>query len=348
MTNITTFDTDIFADVVGQEKAKSKLGFFLNGHKNTGVVPALIFSASKGGGKTYLAKEFRKGLIQREGDDAGQRKPLHAINCAGLKRKAFFEYIIKHRLWEKEVTILLDEAHGIAHDLAENLLTILQPNAENRNEFTYDDFVLDFDLKKITWLFATSEIHKMNKPLLDRLERIDLEDYQPHHLAEIIRRNMKDVQFDDSVLENEVVTVLRGNARSAQKMAGHFKSYLGKVTTFFSEDWAEVKKALGIMPLGLTPLEIRVLEILKEHKETSLTRLAAVTGMSPEAVRQDIEMSLQRLDLMAITTMGRSLTVKGHIYLNDLKTATRWRTHSSRVISSNFVARFLCPRSKWS
>lgn len=317
---ITTTHIDIFADVVGQDKAKSKLSFFLHGHRNNGVVPALIFSAAKGVGKTYLAKEFRKGLLQRNGDDAGQRKPLYPINCTGLKRKAFFEFIIKNRLWEKEVTILMDEAHGMGNCLAESLLTILQPNAENRNEFTYDDYILDFDMSRITWMFATSEIHKLNKPLLDRLERIDLEEYQPHHLAEIIQRNLKTVSFDNGVLD-DVVTVLRGNARSAQKMAGHFKSYLGNLTTFFMEDWQEVKKALGINPLGLTPLEIRVLEILKEHKETSLTRVAAVTGMSPEAVRQDIEMSLQKLDLLQITTAGRSLTVKGHNYLDNLVSA---------------------------
>jgi len=316
----TTTEIDIFADVVGQEKAKSKLGFFLRGHQNTGVVPALIFSAAKGVGKTYLAKEFRKGLIQREGEDKGQRKPLHIIPCTKLGRKGFFDYVIKNRLWEKEVAILLDEAHGMRDELAESLLTILQPNAENRNEYTYDDYILDFDMKRITWLFATSEVHKLNKPLLDRLERIDLEEYKPYHLVEIIRRNLKTVDFDDGVLE-DVVTILRGNARSAQKMAGHFKSYLGNLTTFFMEDWIAIKKALGINPMGLTPLEIRVLQILKEHKETSLTRLAAVTGMSPEAVRQDLEMNLQKIDLLQVTTAGRSLTVQGHNYLESLVAA---------------------------
>lgn len=312
-------EIDVFSEVVGQEKAKSKLNFFLRGHKNTGVVPALVFSAAKGIGKTFLAKEFRKGLLQREGDDAGQRKPLYTINCSTIRNQTqFFDLIIKNRWWEKEITLLLDEAHRIPNDLAESLLTILQPNAENRNEFNFQDYVLDFDMKKITWLFATSEVHKLNKPLLDRLERIDLEEYEAHHLAEIIRRNLKDVQFDEGVLEKEVVTVLRGNARSAQKMAGHMKSYLGNLTTFFMEDWREMKRALGINPMGLSPIEIRVLNILKEHKETSLTRIAAVTGMSPEAVRQDIEMNLQKLDLLQISTAGRSLTVKGHKYLEDL------------------------------
>lgn len=311
--------SEVFADVVGQVKAKSKLSFFLKGHENTGVVPALVFSAAKGIGKTYLAKEFRKGLLVREGEDAGQRKPLHTINCATLKNaKQFFEWIISNRLWEKETTLLLDEAHQIPNDLSESLLTVLQPNAENRNSLTFQDYVLDFDMKKTSWLFATSEIHRLNKPLLDRLERVDLEDYTPCHLAEIIRRNLKDVQFEDGLLEKEVVTVLKNNARAAQKIAGHIKSYLGKMTTFFFEDWASIKESLGIMPLGLSPLEIKILQILKEHKETSLTRLSAVTGMSANAVRQDLESPLLRLDLMQITTGGRSLTVKGHEYLKGL------------------------------
>lgn len=318
MTN-STADTDIFADVVGQERAKNKLNFFLRGHRNTGVVPAIVFEAAKGLGKTFLAKEFRKGLMVRHGEDKGQRKHLHSINCATIKNaEQFIEWIIANRLQEKEITIFLDECHKLPGDLSDVLLTVLQPNAENRNTLNFKDYVLEFDMSRITWLFATSEIHKLNKPLLDRLERVSLEEYEASHLAEIIRRNLKGVEFDDGVLENDVVSVLKNNARAAQKMAGHIKSYLGTMTTFFREDWLEIKKALGIMPLGLSPVEIRVLQILREHKETSLTRLAACTGLSAEAIRQDAESPLLRLDLMQISTGGRSLTPKGHEYLQNL------------------------------
>lgn len=314
-------NADIFADVVGQEKAKNKLNFFLRGHRNTGVVPALIFDAAKGLGKTYLAKEFRKGLLVRDGEDKGQRKPLHSLNCATIKNASqFVEWIISNRLQEKHITIFLDECHKLPADLSDVLLTVLQPNAKNRNTLTFKDYVLDFDMSKITWLFATSEVHKLNKPLLDRLERISLEEYDTNQLAEIIRRNLKGIEFDEGVLENDIVSVLKNNARAAQKMAGHIKSYLGSMTTFFREDWLEIKKALGILPLGLTPVEVRVLEILKEHKETSLTRLAACTGLSAEAIRCDAESPLLRLDLMQITTGGRSLTPKGHDYLKNLST----------------------------
>lgn len=313
-----TYTNDIFADIVGQDKPKAKLNFFLRGHQNSGIVPPLCFTAAKGIGKTFIAKAFRKGLTQREGDNAGLPKPLHILNCATIKNaKQFLDYLINNRLQDTEVTLFLDEAHKLPTELSEILLTVLQPNPENKNTLVWKEFVIEFDLRKISWMFATSEPHRLNKPLLDRLERIDLEEYNAGHLIEIIRRNLKDVQFDDGVLE-EVVTTLRGNARSAQKMAGHFQTYLGKLTTFFMDDWNEVKKALGIMPLGLSPIEIKVLEILKQHQQTSLTRLAAITGLSPEAVRQDVEVNLLKLDLMQVSTGGRELTQRGHAYLDAL------------------------------
>jgi len=322
MTITSKASSDVFAEVVGQASVKRKLNFFLTAAQDTGTVPPLLFPAAKGVGKTFIAKEFRKGLYQRTGDDAGQRKPLYPFNCATIKNaKQFFNWIISNRIQDKEVTILLDESHKLPNDLSEALLTVLQPNKENKNSLTFDDYVLEFDMARITWMFCTSEVHKMNKPLVDRLERVELEEYTVDELAEIVRRNLPEVQFDDGVLETEVVPVLRGNARSAQKMAGHIKSFLGKSLAFFAEDWAQIKLALGINPLGLTPQEIKVLRILAQHKETSLTRIAAVTGMSPEALRQDVESSLQRLDLMAVTTLGRSLTPNGHKYLQSLAVA---------------------------
>jgi Holliday junction resolvasome RuvABC ATP-dependent DNA helicase subunit len=72
---------------------------------------------------------------------------------------------------------------------------------------------------------------------------------------------------------------------------------------------------LGIRPLGLTPLEIQVLRTLQQHKETSLTRLSAVTGMTKDSLQKDVEMFLQKQDLMQITTSGRALTGKGIEYL---------------------------------
>ena len=318
MNTTTTESNDVFHKIVGQERAKRKLNFYLRGHKATGIVPNMMFVAPKGTGKTFIAQEFRKGLIAREGECVGKPKTLVSVNCSTLKSiKQFFNNLILQYVSDKEVTVLFDEASELPKDVTMALLTILQPNPTNKNTFCYDDYSVDFDFSRQTFLFATSEPHRVFHALTDRLERIDLEEYSHSQLAEIIRRNLSDVQFEDGVLEKEVSTVLRGNARAAQKMANDIRSYIGNDKTFFVEDWNKMKIELGINALGLTPLEIQVLHTLSMHKETSLTRLSAVTGMTRESLQTDIENCLQRLDLMQITTLGRALTPRGIEYLKE-------------------------------
>jgi Holliday junction resolvasome RuvABC ATP-dependent DNA helicase subunit len=218
---------------------------------------------------------------------------------------------------DKEITCLFDEASELPHDVTMALLTILQPNQENSNQFSYEDYTVDFNFARQTFLFCTSETHRIFSPLLDRLERINLESYSHSQLEEIVKRNLPGVEFEPSAL-NGVSSVLRGNARSAQKMANDIKSYLGGSQVFMLEDWSKMKYELGINDLGLSPIEIQVLRILRDHKETSLTRLSAVTGLSRESLQKDAEMYLQNLDLMGISTLGRYLTGKGFAYLKGL------------------------------
>jgi len=317
---MTTTNNDVFHKIVGQNKAKRKLNFYLRGHKQTGIVPNMMFVAPKGSGKTYLAKEFRHGLIRREGEDAGAKpKQLVEVNCSTLKSvKQFFNALIIPHVNDKEVTVLFDEASELPKDVTMALLTILQPNPQNKNSFSYDDYTVDFDFARQTFLFATSEIHKVFHALTDRLERIDLEEYTQAQLSEIIQRNLPDVSFEAGVLENEVATVLRGNARSAQKMANDIRAFVGQTNQFTCENWEEMKMELGINSFGLTPLEIQIMRTLAARKETSLTCLSAVTGMSKESIQKDVELYLQKLGMMVITTLGRALTAKGFDYLKNL------------------------------
>tara|TARA_Y100001937_G_scaffold84324_1_gene114118 strand:+ start:9363 stop:9959 length:597 start_codon:yes stop_codon:yes gene_type:complete len=154
---------------------------------------------------------------------------------------------------------------------------------------------------------------------MDRCERIDLEEYDYSQLGQIVQRTLPSVKFASGLLE-EIATVLRGNARAAQKMANNIAVALraaGK-KTFSKDDWADIKFNLGIAPLGLSPIEIRVLEILNERKECSLTHLAAKTQLTKACLQRDFEMYLQKMNLMQITTAGRAITKEGKDYLDNL------------------------------
>ena len=102
------------------------------------------------------------------------------------------------------------------------MLTILNPNPENRTSFSYDEYTVDFDFRRQTFMFATSEPHRVFHALKDRLDRVDLEEYSYEELGEIVRINLPDVIFGKGLL-GKIASVLRGNARAAQKWQSKFR-----------------------------------------------------------------------------------------------------------------------------
>lgn len=323
----------LFADIVGQEKPKKELGFYLNSYMLTRMIPNLMIVAPKGQGKTTMARATAKGLVQFDEDgrtievpskfDASvmraKRKPFVEINCSTLKSvKQFINGVVIPYVQDKDVTLLFDEASEIPRDVTMALLTILNPNPTNRTTFAMDEYVCDFDFKRQTFIFATSEIQKVFHALADRLERITLEDYTPAHLAAIVQKGIPDVTCQDDVLL-DVADVLRGNARAAQKMASKIAAYLAGVNRFGRNDWNNLREVLSIYPLGLNAIEIQILRFLALNATgTSLTALSAKTGMSRDSLQKDTELYLQRHNLIEIQTTGRVITAKGILYLRAL------------------------------
>ena len=307
----------LFADVVGQNAAKRRMTFYQQCYTKSGMMPNSMIVAQKGGGKTFMAKALGQHLM-REGE--AKAKPFLEINCASLKNiRQFFNNVVIPHMIDKDITILFDEASELPKDMEMGLLTILNPNKNHRNEFAVDDYVVDFDFRRHTFMFATSEPHKVFHALMDRLDRIDLEEYKNDELGEIVSRNLPDIKFENGLLTN-IATVLRGNARAAQKMANNIAIFLKAKRTkkFTNKHWAELKDQLGILPLGLNPIEVQVLRHLSEKKDCSLTHLSAKTGLSKACLQRDFEMYLQKMNLMEITTAGRAITSCGQKYLEGL------------------------------
>ena len=185
---------------------------------------------------------------------------------------------------EKECTILFDEASELPKDVTMALLTVLNPNSENRTSFSYEDYTVDFDFSRQSFMFATTEAQSIFHALMDRTERIDLEEYSYNELGKIVARVCEGKTFEKGVLD-EVATVLRGNARAAQKMANNIAIFLKSKRSkkFTNKHWAELKDQLGILPLGLNAIEVQVLRHLSEKKDCSLTYLvgqdSAIQGL---------------------------------------------------------------------
>jgi Holliday junction resolvasome RuvABC ATP-dependent DNA helicase subunit len=308
-----------FESIVGQDRVKSKLNFLLDAYRNGGIMPHSLLIAPKGCGKTMIARELAKQMKNIAGT-RGEQKRWYEINCSTVKSvKQFFNQIIIPFVNDKDCTLIFDEASEIPRDVTMALLTILNPNNTNRTSFSYDDYTVDFDFKRQNFILATSESHKVFHALMDRLDRVELEEYNTSHLAEMIKRNIKTPI--EAKLLNEIATACRGNAREAQKKSSNIETYLcgQKKTTFDKVDWISLRRTLGILPLGLSNIELQVLRLLATRKETSLTRLSASIGMTKEALQKDVELYLQKMGLLEITTSGRAITAKGLAYLKNLE-----------------------------
>ena len=314
-------DNPLFPDIVGQDIAKRKLAFLLEGFNASRILPHLMFIAPKGCGKTTLAKALGRNLLDR----LQRPKRFLEINCSTIKSIGqFINNLMIPHVHRQECTVLFDEASELPKDVTMAMLTMFNPNKDNRTTFSYEDYQLDIDFSQQTFMFATTEAHQIFHALMDRCDRIDMEEYTYEHLGEIVCRQLEDIKFEGTTLI-EIASILRGNARAAQKMATNIKSYLAAKQTdkFSKKDWETLKYHLGILPLGLSRIEVRILEHLRERREASgshgnecsLTNIAAATGLTPQCIRQDFEMYLQKIGLMEITTKGRALTGKGGEYL---------------------------------
>lgn len=306
-------EADIFNMFIGQDRPKRKLNYLLDNWKKSNIFPNSILVAPKGCGKT--------AFITALGQAMNKHKPTKAFvvkTCSGYKNLVeFMNSVVMRDVHNKECVMLLDECHLLPVDVQTMFLTALAPNSNNRNSYSFEDYDIDFDFRRHTFLFATTEPHKMLMPLMDRLERIDLQDYNPKHLSAIIQKVLVNAKFDKGLLP-EIASVLRGNPRQAVRMADFIRNHLvsKRKNDFTKKDWVELSLNLDILPLGLTHNEYKVLRELDGSMGMSLTCLATRLRMTPASVRQDLELYLQSLSLIEIRTgSGRCLTRHGLDYL---------------------------------
>jgi Holliday junction resolvasome RuvABC ATP-dependent DNA helicase subunit len=242
------------------------------------MIPHFMFIAERGSGKTMVATEVAKQLIID-----GKPKPAKEINCSTIKNVTqFVEQVMLPFVHDRECTILFDEASELPQDLTMSLLTMLNPNDNNRNTFVFGDYTFDIDFKKHSWLFATTEPQKVFHALMSRCTRIDFEPYTADNLMTIVQRNItknSKVVFAEDGVKEQIPTVLRNNPREAQKMATDIVTYCAryKKKVFSLVDWNSLQAELGIQPMGLNATEIKVLRFLAKNDE--LARCPKQTAM---------------------------------------------------------------------
>lgn len=302
--------TPSFGKVIGQASVKKKLEFYLKTNSSSAPFPTMLFTGSHGLGKTYVAKKVAVNLGRR----------LVEVNCGLINvDKDLVEGVLMQRvLGNSPVTIFLDEAHRLSGDITTILLTLLNPNKENRNEIHHKGWDILFDMNKINVILATTDAYKIFRPLLDRCERIYFESYSSEELVEMLEMYCPNVKIRCNKLD--IADACRGRGRDTFVLAQKINRYLdAKGNGVLSEAaWNEIKSIFDIYPMGLNRQEVELIQIIANNGPISSANIALTMMINVDNVESEIEVRPRELGLIQSTTRGRVLTDAGKEYIEKV------------------------------
>ena len=308
-------DSPVFDKIIGQEEASRKLSFYIKSHSAETPFPTLLFTGSHGLGKTFLAQKVASSLGRR----------LVEVNCGSLENsKDFIEGVLFEKVMGSDrVTLLLDESHKLPIPVTTLLLSLLNPTESHCNKLTYKNWVIEYDFSKINVIFATTDAHKMFKPLVNRCEEVYFNIYSEQELYKILKFYLPGISLKCN--KNDLSYACRGRGRDAFVLSQNIKRYciMNHTKVLTEEGWNELKNIFSIHLQGLNAQELGLLRVLENSSPISCNNIAVRMGVNPQNVESELEIRPRELGFIENGTRGRSLTEDGETYLKLLKTSCR-------------------------
>lgn len=296
-----------FAGFVGQEQIKKVLKTALGSAKISGnALGHMLFSGESGYGKTTLAQ-----LV------------AHQMGC-GIKIITGYaitkpaEMVSMLNSLNANDILFIDEIHRLKSNVEEVLYIAME---DYRIDMVMPDGgSISIPLQPFTLIGATTQIEKVTTPLKNRcVYKFHFCEYTPHEQQEIMQRyltvNHITLHGDGhEELLTDICTHLTNVPREIANFCLQLKDYLidtyGEQALFLDTPRREqFRHRSQLQKGGITPLHQRYLSILTEAEgmPVGLKTIAVKLGMNEQAVENDIEPLLFKLNKIEKSIKGRIL-----------------------------------------
>ena len=296
-----------FNDFIGQSKIIDHAKRFIAGcHFAGAAFPSCMLIGPSGFGKTALAESIARGF----GTD------IHKIFAgSGIKPVEVCQVLAEVKFGD---FVFIDEVHSLDRDCQQLLYLALDerriPTIAGRKLLrTTTQSVAEFTL-----IVATNLPGKIQKALVTRLKRFELEPYSPTELRGIADRVARKSNMD---MSGQAVTVIaetcQGTPRYISSRIESLKLYWPGLPRFSNHHVYAMLAGEGIGELGTTAMQRRYLELLLHSRVgCSLSRLAAQLGCDAAYIRDSIEPYLAQLGFVEFHGgQGRMITVEGREFI---------------------------------
>ncbi len=302
-----------FDEYIGQDNAIKRLKIAIKASLVEGrQLGDILFYGYPGTGKTALAQIIAKEM----------NAPIKTVIGGAIENQMDLAEMIATA--PDYSLVFIDEIHAVPKKLQELLYSAFD---NGTLDVTGEAGQAKLVLPKITIIGATTEIGRLNKPLINRFQNvITLEDYTEVEMAEIIKQSIarlnRKIKLDDKAIM-AIAKRARFTPRTANNLLGNIIDYCvsESIDHCHIEQVKKMALIMGVYDNGATKKDIILLKTIFEvfgNRAVGLKTLSGALMEDEKTVEHIYEPFLLRKGFLTKTARGRQVTDEGIVFLTNI------------------------------